>query len=103
VFQIARQLGLDPVMWNITGHDWNAPSPEYVQEKVGPRIRGGDIILLHDGGHAAFGTDRSATVMAVDRLITRFVAEGFEFVTVPKMMGPRLTLADGDVRRSTIT
>jgi len=83
-------LGLEPVMWNITGYDWKAPSPEFIEQKVAPKIRGGDVILLHDGGHASFGTDRSATVAAVDRLITRFLVEGYEFVSIPKMMNPRL-------------
>jgi peptidoglycan/xylan/chitin deacetylase (PgdA/CDA1 family) len=86
VFQIAHQLGLEPVMWNITGHDWKATSPEFIEHKVGPKIRGGDVILLHDGGHASFGTDRSATVAAVNRMIIRFLAEGYEFVSIPKMM-----------------
>jgi peptidoglycan/xylan/chitin deacetylase (PgdA/CDA1 family) len=86
VFRIARQLGLEPVMWNITGYDWKATSPEVIEQKVGPNIRGGDVILLHDGGHASFGTDRSATITATDRLITRFLAEGYEFVSIPKMM-----------------
>jgi len=90
VFRIARQLGLEPVMWNITGYDWKAPSPDFIEQEVGPKIRGGDVILLHDGGHASFGTDRSATVAAVDRLIARFLAEGYEFVSIPKMMNPRL-------------
>jgi peptidoglycan-N-acetylglucosamine deacetylase len=89
VFRIARQLGLDPVMWNITGHDWKAPSPEYIDQKVGPKIRGGSVILLHDGGHAAFGTDRSATVTATDRLLDRHLAEGYQFVTIPEMIGSR--------------
>lgn len=86
VFRMARQLGLEPVMWNITGYDWKATSPEVIEQKVGPKIRGGDVILLHDGGHASFGTDRSATITATDRLITRFLAEGYEFVSIPKMM-----------------
>ena len=88
VFRVVRQVGLNPVMWNITGYDWNAPSAEFIEQKVGPKIHGGDIILLHDGGHAGFGTDRSATVAAVDRLMTRYTAEGYEFATIPKMMGP---------------
>jgi peptidoglycan-N-acetylglucosamine deacetylase len=88
VFRVVRQVGLNPVMWNITGYDWNAPSAEFIEQKVGPKIHGGDVILLHDGGHAAFGTDRSATVAAVDRLMTRCTAEGYEFATIPKMMGP---------------
>ncbi len=25
VLRIARELGLEPVMWNVTGYDWNAP------------------------------------------------------------------------------
>ena len=86
VFRIARQLELEPVMWNITGYDWKAPSPEYIERKVSPRIRGGDVILLHDGGHASFGADRSATVTAVDRVLARHLAEGYRFVTVPAMM-----------------
>jgi peptidoglycan/xylan/chitin deacetylase (PgdA/CDA1 family) len=90
VFRIARQLGLQPVMWNITGYDWKAPSAEFIEQKISPKIHGGDVILLHDGGHAAFGTDRSATVAAVDRLLTRYLAEGYKFLTIPKMMDPRL-------------
>lgn len=103
VFRVARQLGLDPVMWNITGYDWKAPSPEFIQEKVGLKIRGGDVILLHDGGHAAFGTDRSATVAATDRLITRFLAEGYEFVSISQMMAPDASSSGEGVRCSTIT
>ena len=89
VFRMARQLGLEPVMWNITGYDWKLTSPESIEQKVGPKIHGGDVVLLHDGGHAAFGSDRSATVMAVDRLTTRFLAEGYEFASIPKMMDSR--------------
>jgi peptidoglycan/xylan/chitin deacetylase (PgdA/CDA1 family) len=32
------------------------------------------------------GADRSQTVLATDHLISRYKAEGYEFVTVPKMM-----------------
>ena len=88
VFGIVRQLGLEPVMWSITGYDWKAPSPEFIEQKVTPKVRGGDVILLHDAGHASFGADRSATVAAVDRLLTRYLAQGYEFVTIPEMMGP---------------
>jgi len=85
-FSLIRRLGLEPVMWNVTGYDWSAPSAEYIERKVTKRIRGGDVVLLHDGSHVAFGADRSATVQAVDRLINRYRAEGYEFVTIPQMM-----------------
>ena len=85
-FRIIRQLGLEPVMWNVTGYDWNAPSAEFIGQKVSRKIRGGDVVLLHDGSHLAFGADRSKTVQAVDRLITKYRAEGYDFVTIPEMM-----------------
>jgi peptidoglycan/xylan/chitin deacetylase (PgdA/CDA1 family) len=85
--KIARALGLEPVMWNVAGWDWKGKPTEYVEQKVRRQIRGGDVILLHDGSHAAFGADRSQTVVATDRLITRYKSEGYEFVTIPEMMG----------------
>ncbi len=86
VLRIARQMGLAPVMWNVTGYDWNAPPAEYIEGKVTRRVRGGNVILLHDGGHLQIGADRSATVLATERLIIRYKAEGYEFVTIPEMM-----------------
>jgi peptidoglycan-N-acetylglucosamine deacetylase len=85
VFQLARNLGLDPVMWNVTGYDWNAPSADYIEKKVEARLRGGSVVLLHDGGHKIFGADRSNTVKAVDTLIARYKSEGFNLLTVPQM------------------
>ena len=86
VLRAARELGLEPVMWNVTGYDWNAPPAAAIERKVTKQIRGGDIILLHDGGHKQMGADRSQTVIATDHLITRYKAEGYEFVTIPQMM-----------------
>ena len=51
VLRIARELGLEPIMWNVTGYDWNAPPAAAIERKVTQQIRGGDVILLHDGGH----------------------------------------------------
>jgi len=86
VFRLVRQLGLEPIMWNVTAYDWNAPTPDYIEQKVTRRIRGGNVILLHDGGHLEFGADRSKTLQVVDRIIPRYKSEGYEFVTVPEMM-----------------
>ena len=86
VLRIARELSLNPVMWNITGYDWNAPPAAAIERKVAKQIRGGDVILLHDGGHKQMGADRSQTVIATDHLIARFKTEGYEFVTISQMM-----------------
>lgn len=99
--RIARRLGLEPIMWNVTGYDWRGKPAQYVEQKVRARVRGGDVILLHDGGHAAFGADRSQTVIATDRLITRFKAEGYEFVTIPEMMQSTVLSGQSSVLSST--
>jgi len=85
--RVARSLGLEPVMWNVTGRDWRGKPVDSVEHKVCRQVRGGDVILLHDGSHAAFGADRSQTVIVTDRLIARYKAEGHQFVTIPEMMG----------------
>jgi peptidoglycan/xylan/chitin deacetylase (PgdA/CDA1 family) len=86
VFRVARDLGLKPVMWNVTGYDWNAPPAEKIERKVAKQIHGGDVILLHDGGHKQMGADRSQTVIATDQLIFRYRSERYEFVTIPQML-----------------
>ena len=85
--RIARELGLETVMWNVTGYDWNAPPAAVIEEKVARQMRGGDVVLLHDGGHKAIGADRAQTVMATENLIRRYKDEGFVFVTVEEMRG----------------
>lgn len=84
--QTARSLGLEPVMWNVTGWDWRGKPAEYIEHKINRQIHGGDVILFHDGSHAALGADRVQTVVATDRLIAHYKSEGFQFVTVPQMM-----------------
>jgi peptidoglycan/xylan/chitin deacetylase (PgdA/CDA1 family) len=81
--RIARELGLEPVMWNVTGYDWSAPPASVIEKKVARQMRGGDVILLHDGGNREMGADRAQTVIATDNLIRRYKDQGYEFVTVP--------------------
>jgi peptidoglycan/xylan/chitin deacetylase (PgdA/CDA1 family) len=89
VLRAARELGLTPVMWNVIGHDWeHGIRAEDVAGRVEKGIRRnrragwGSNIVLHDGGQAGIGQDRSATVEAVRGLVPRLVAEGVGFVTV---------------------
>ena len=77
---------METVMWNVTGFDWNAPPAEVIEQKVAKQIRGGDVILLHDGGHKEMGADRSQTVLATDRLIATYWPQEYGFVTIPQMM-----------------
>jgi peptidoglycan-N-acetylglucosamine deacetylase len=81
----ARELGLQTVMWSVTGYDWNAPPAAAIENKVASQLRGGDVVLLHDGGHRALGQDRAQTVIATGNLIRRYKDQGYQFVTVENM------------------
>ncbi len=85
-FATVRAHGLTPVMWTVTCFDWNARSPDPIEQRAVSGIRGGDIILLHDGSHVKMGANRTPTLEATARLLRRYKATGYRFVTVPEMM-----------------
>ena len=87
--RVARELGLQPVMWNVTGYDWTAPPASVIERKVTKQVRGGDVILFHDGGHKVMGADRSQTVLATDHLIARYKSEGYDFATISEMLNQK--------------
>jgi peptidoglycan/xylan/chitin deacetylase (PgdA/CDA1 family) len=88
VLRAARDLGLKPVMWNITAHDWDATGPVALAERVqsalrsNQRRRRGSNLLLHDGSHRQLGTDRSVTLAATRMLLESWVGSPLRFVTV---------------------
>ncbi len=88
-FQTVRELKMFPVMWRVTCFDWSAKAPEEILKHARRQIAGGEVVLLHDGGHLRIGEDRSATVHAVDELIGEYKQRGFSFLTVPEMMQMR--------------
>jgi peptidoglycan/xylan/chitin deacetylase (PgdA/CDA1 family) len=88
VLRTARELGLTPVMWNITAYDWEATDPQDLAARVRRGIlhnrkrRRGSNLLLHDGGHRELGTDRSVTLSAAGLLLEGWAGSGLRFVTV---------------------
>jgi len=86
VLTVGRKLGLEPVMWTVSSNDWKIYTADGIEQRVAERIRGGDIILMHDGSHVRMGADRARTVEATDRLVRRFKDQGYEFVSVMEMM-----------------
>ena len=85
-FALARQFGMIPIMWRVSTYDWEATSPEFILNKARGGIRGGDVILMHDGGHTRMGVNRGHTVAATDQLISEYKAKGYEFVSVSEML-----------------
>ena len=88
VLRIARELGLVPVTWNVTGYDWNPIGADGILKNLDAGIarnrrRGcGSNLLLHDGSHRGMSWQRMDTVRAVDRLLTARAGTGTRWVTV---------------------
>jgi peptidoglycan/xylan/chitin deacetylase (PgdA/CDA1 family) len=86
VLRAARELDLTPVLWNVSGTDWNPIGVDAILENLefglerNRRRKRGSNILLHDGGHLQMGARRLDTVRAVDRLLTGQQGKGTEFV-----------------------
>jgi peptidoglycan-N-acetylglucosamine deacetylase len=85
VFRIARELGLQPVLWNAMTSDWSEPSAERIVETLSRRIgklteRGRAVnLVLHDGNHRELGWNRGPSVTAAGMLLARY-AETHRFV-----------------------
>ncbi len=79
VLRIARELGLAPVMWNITAGDWASPGAvpllARVDRGIGRNRRRGrtSTLLLHDASHLDGDTphSRADTVAVVAALVQR--------------------------------
>ena len=89
VMQVARELGLETVLWNSMGFDWRrGRSPERIVRAVERGIRGnreagrGSTILLHDGAPEGAAADRERTVTALGLLLERGVTAQSRFVGV---------------------
>ena len=88
VLRTAVELGLKPVMWNVTAHDWDATDPRALAGRVqrivrsNQRLGRGSNILLHDGGHRQLGTDRSVTLAATRILLESWAGTNLRKVSI---------------------
>jgi peptidoglycan/xylan/chitin deacetylase (PgdA/CDA1 family) len=82
VHTAARAAGFGrPVLWSRSARDWMPQPAARVIQRL-RAIRAGDIVLLHDGFHAALGADRQHTVRALEYWLPRWKAQGLACVSV---------------------
>ena len=87
VFRIARELGLEPVLWNAMTSDWSEPSAQRIAARLQKKIDGLERrgraanIVLHDGGHRDPAANRRPSVTAAGMLVERY-ATTHRFVTL---------------------
>lgn len=85
--RVLREEGYVPILWSVTLWDWSkGVTAEKIMRKADRQIRGGDVILLHDGSDVAMGFDRGHSIEATNRILERWKGEGFRFVTIPELI-----------------
>lgn len=78
-------LGLQVIAWSVHSRDTIDPDPRSMARRVLKGIRGGDIVLLHDGDRVP-GRRRSCPE-AVRLILEGLREKGLRAVTVPELLG----------------
>lgn len=77
VRDVATDLNLKVVPWDVDPQDWSRPGTSTIVKNVVAQVSVGAIVLMYDGGG-----NRSQTVEALDQLLTKLGAQGFTFASL---------------------
>lgn len=79
VVELAQSMGLAIVFWSVDTEDWRpSTTKEQIIEAVLSQVTGGSIILMHDRN--------TKTLDATEEIIDLLRAEGYEFVTISRLL-----------------
>jgi peptidoglycan/xylan/chitin deacetylase (PgdA/CDA1 family) len=81
----ARTMGFLTIQWNVDSRDWSRPGTGAIYSNVVGNAHNGSIVIQHDGGG-----DRSETLAALPQEIATLRSRGYQFVTIPQLLGLRL-------------
>jgi len=82
---VTRQLGYTVFGWTFGVFDSARPGAEEIRRRVRKRLRGGAIVLLHDGDGYDPSGDRMQTAEALPGIIEDARAHGYEFGSLAEL------------------
>lgn len=91
-----RREGLVTVNWSVATNEehsfayFGKPTADKVAKAILKKTKPGKIILLHDGygtEHDTQNSDKSLTVQALPIIIQELTARGYQFITIPELLG----------------
>jgi peptidoglycan/xylan/chitin deacetylase (PgdA/CDA1 family) len=88
-----QKLGLTCVMWTAIARDWVLDGPS-IAERMARRTKPGAIFCFHDGRDLRHNPDIHATLQALELLLPRWSAAGYEFVTVSELLWNKTSNSD---------
>lgn len=80
-----RELGLTGVMWTAIARDWVLDGPG-IAAHVSKYTKPGAIFCFHDGRDLGHRPDIRPTLQALELLLPRWTAAGYEFLTVSELL-----------------
>ncbi len=102
ITQLGR-MGYTVVNWSVDSRDWRSIPATQVVKNVLSEVRPGAIILQHCAGNER--EILTGTVAALPVIIHRLRADGYQFVTIPTLLGPdaRAVHAKPAVKRTSLS
>jgi peptidoglycan/xylan/chitin deacetylase (PgdA/CDA1 family) len=80
-----RRLGVEPVLGDIYPEDPQRPGTAIIVERVVARLRGGSIVILHDGSPLG-DPDRTQTIEALTPILAHAARAGLAAVTLSELL-----------------
>jgi peptidoglycan/xylan/chitin deacetylase (PgdA/CDA1 family) len=87
VMEMMAERHLKVVEWSVMSRDWTNPGVEVIVDRTVGKVKNGSIVLLHDGDGIDSKASRAQSIEATRRIIIELSSQGYEFVTVDKMLG----------------
>ena len=84
--RLQQQLGLRVAAWSLHAGDTRSRTGESIAARVLQRIRGGDIVVFHDGHDLPGKSRRHAVVDALERILPEIARRGLQPVTVSELI-----------------
>jgi peptidoglycan-N-acetylglucosamine deacetylase len=77
-----EKTGLKQVVtWTLLGRDWSPRGKQRLIPRLA-RVRGGDIVVFHDGSHTMLNADRMDTLRALEHWLPRWKDSGLRAVSL---------------------
>jgi len=82
------ELGYKVIGWDVYTLDWKWPEPDgrAVGEDAISKTRPGSILLFHDANAGVKIWDKKETIRAIQHIVPKLRAQGYEFVTIPDLL-----------------
>jgi peptidoglycan/xylan/chitin deacetylase (PgdA/CDA1 family) len=83
------EAGYKIIGWDVYTLDWKWPEPDgqAVAKDAVQKTQPGSILLFHDANAGVKVWDKKETIRAIQHIVPLLRAQGYEFVTIPELLG----------------